>query len=68
MVDGQEVPTTKENLRQVIRLPTDWNSYLAASRRADDSISPEKEREMNLEEVSAEDIKKKSSKPLKSAS
>lgn len=68
VVDGQEVPTTKENLRQVIRLPTDWNSYLAASRRADDSISPEKEREMNLEEVSAEDIKKKSSKPLKSAS
>lgn len=66
-VDGAEVPLTKENLRQAIRIPGDYHTYLVALSGVRAPASAEAERESFLEEIDEEGVKKKSSNTSESA-
>lgn len=69
-VDGQEMPLSRENLRLAIRIPSDWNTYLeaiAGVKREDEGEDADPaERLKMLEDVSEEDVKKKSTRTAKS--
>lgn len=59
-LDDQEVPLTRENLRQVLRIPTDWNAYLEALAATREEKGQEREREEFLEELDEPGLKKNS--------